>query len=180
LELIMYLRRGAFAAAVGESAATVAGVYSRPGRAPSAPVRGLETGAHRSFGWADAVAWRITRLACTLGLEWDAAADIVSWNLAGRWTLDHADNLAGQFLTIWHFRSGEVATWLGPIGEAAELIEAHGERHGPVLSVRSIALDAALADAIRIAAAAGYAPASGADLDRGFRELSDGELEGEA
>jgi hypothetical protein len=156
---------------VGETYHVVRNVYGREGRAPRNPgPRGeaadFADGKHRRFVFADALAWRITRELCALGMEWDKAAEIVRLERPADAFLSEDYRDKPQFFAVWPTSgdSEKFAAHLGEISEISEIVEFDAETYGPVHPIRMISVDVAQGKAIALMEAAGY-------------QLIDGEIE---
>lgn len=156
---------------VGETYHVVRNVYGREGRAPRNPgPRGeaadFANGKHRRFVFADALAWRITRELCSLGMDWDKAAEIVRLECPADGFLSDDHSGETQFFAVWPTAadSEKCAAWRGDIGQISEVLERDAKAYGPIHPVRIVSLDVAQSRAIALIEAAGY-------------QLIDGEIE---
>ncbi|WP_028711021.1 hypothetical protein [Paracoccus pantotrophus] len=155
------IRTEAFAKIVNENYTTVRNVYGREGREPRqpGPVGRVDfvRGTHRRYVFADAVAWRITRELCALGMVWDNAAEIVRREcIADRVLKDDSGALTD--FGVWQVvEDGDVqwAAWAGSMSEIIEIAE-HDRARGDVWNVRLISLSQAVDTARYLAEVAGY------------------------
>ena len=188
----MHLQTADFARALGETYTTVRNVYGRPGREPRHPGEESFTPAnHRKFWWIDAVAWRITRHLCELGLAWDDAAEAARREYAAHWALRQPNDAAGKFFAVWAnvtFAKGTapqtehtLCTFIGTPGEIAEVlaldaaaVATGAQLYTGVANLRMVSLHRSIVTARLIARDGGFEP----DGD-GFRRI-DGELVKEA
>ena len=163
----MHLKTASFTEVVGETYTIVRNVYGRPGREPRQPGDGdFEHGHTRKFGWADAVAWRMTRDLSELGMTWDDAASLMHREYAADRALKAAQDGAGLFFAVWPVAPIDAETpqaelWAagrGAPAEIAEMVEHDGRNYGAVLAVRMISVARSIATAKRLAISAGYVP----------------------
>ncbi|MBS0573131.1 MAG: hypothetical protein JSS08_07760 [Proteobacteria bacterium] len=159
------LKTQEFANAIGETYTTVRNVYGRAGREPRKPgaLREIDfaKGTHRRFVVADALAWRITRDLCALGLDWNQAAEIVRQERVADWAAGHVVE-PDAFFGTWTGDHGWGAR-RGTMAEITELAEVDSRKFGRVGAVRIISIYDSVRKAEAIARDAGY-------------ELVDGEI----
>lgn len=189
----MHLLTKEFASVTGETYNTIRNVYGRAGREPRvASGPDFTPGKYRKFFWIDAVAWRIARQLCELGMTWDAAAQLTSESYVASWALNQPNDAAGKFFAVWsrvtvtapNFEQQEQSPiiWHGTPEEIAEIVamdtqgDVRGERSFTgVAGVRMVSLERAIVHARLLARHAGFDPEG-----EGFRQLGNDEGQPEA
>lgn len=168
------LKTQEYANVIGETYNVVRNVFGREGRAPRNPgprneASDFASGKHRRFVFADALAWRITRELCELGMEWDSAAAVVFQERpADRYPSDGLTDQP-QFFAVWATSAKRPAFtgWMGTISEISEILEQDNSKYGLCHPVRMISINVAYDKTVALIEAAGY-------------QLVDGDIEAQA
>lgn len=158
----MQVKTRDFAFVTGETYDTIRNVYGRPGRSPRDPgsTGQIDFSSHRRFIFEDAVAWRLTRDIQATGLEWTVAASLVRREDPTYWAFNRGKDKATDLFAVWQVKdaSGKIKwpAWVGSIDEISEVVVCDQQK-GTVSGIRMVSIGAAIAEAKRLANAAGYA-----------------------
>lgn len=167
----MLVRTGVFAVIVGDSTATVRGFVGR-GHEPWPDKRATpDASTYRLYGFADAVAWRLTRELGALGLEWLAAAEAVRLEDAGQKALSAPENARRMYLCVASLDSvaktgrgvRKTRSFCGTAEEVARAIETRAvadndsdDVFSGLARARLVSMHKAVLDARHLAREAGY------------------------